>query len=179
MLVTKNKFWTHLVNSAMTTAWYTKYLNSCYRSCREISFQYTYSWLTGNNIKSAQEWYCRQIFSEWCYVSSNHHSITLVHSMWMFYTKEHSGFLSKRDLHFEIQYKIFLHLHINIRFQDVLLVHIHDDDHILFWSWTNTLGQFWTKSITSVHTCWSLIMYKCYCASFWHFEHVFGNLSDM
>lgn len=80
-----------------------------------------------------------EIFSEWCYVSSNHHSITLVHSMWMFYTKEHSGFLSKRDLHFEIQYKIFLHLHINIRFQDVLLVHIHDDDHILFWSWTNTL----------------------------------------
>lgn len=113
-----------------------------------------------------------EIFSEWCYVSSNHHSITLVHSMWMFYTKEHSGFLSKRDLHFEIQYKIFLHLHINIRFQDVLLVHIHDDDDILFWSWTNTLEQFLTKSITSVHTCWSLItgyvqMLLCKFLAFW------------
>lgn len=128
-----------------------------------------------------------EIFSEWCYVSSNHHSITLVHSMWMFYTKEHSGFLSKRDLHFEIQYKIFLHLHINIRFQDVLLVHIHDDDHILFWSWTNTLEQFLTKSITSVHTlCTNVIvqvsgilsMYLAICqiCSDWPLIYVFKHL---
>lgn len=120
-----------------------------------------------------------EILSEWCYFSSNHRSITLVHSMWMYYTKEHSGFLSKRDLHFEIQYEVFLHFHINVRFWDVLVVHIFDDHNILFWSWASNREQFLTKCIISVHTCCSLIIYKHYCASFWHFEHVFGNLSDM
>lgn len=65
------------------------------------------------------------------------------------------------------------------RFWDVIVVHIYDDDDIPFWSWASTREQFLTKSNISVQTCWSLIMYKRYCASFWHFEHLFGNLSDM